>query len=231
MHPLLQGKTVLFDVDGTIAETEGDGHLPAFNQAFDEPGLPWSWTPEEYGSLLAITGGFERIMAYAKSVGAASSHAPSFEDRMRQIHRRKNQIYADRLQAGLIKPRQGLLDLLRALGLAGQDWAVVTTTSRANWQALWLSGLVPALKIPAPVIAICGEDVAKKKPHPEAYQQALARLGLKAHQAVAIEDSENGVAAAVRAGLSVVVVKSLFFQDQAFPDARLVVSELTELLG
>lgn len=45
-------RCVLFDVDGTIAETEGQAHLPAFNRAFEEAGLRWRWTREDYRRLL-----------------------------------------------------------------------------------------------------------------------------------------------------------------------------------
>jgi beta-phosphoglucomutase-like phosphatase (HAD superfamily) len=55
-----QHRCVLFDVDGTIAETEGQAHLPAFNQTMEEAGLGWRWTSADYKRLLKTTGGFER---------------------------------------------------------------------------------------------------------------------------------------------------------------------------
>ena len=55
-------KALLWDLDGTLAETEADGHLPAFNQAFEASGLPWRWSDADYRDLLRITGGRERIL-------------------------------------------------------------------------------------------------------------------------------------------------------------------------
>jgi HAD superfamily hydrolase (TIGR01509 family) len=230
MHPLLQGRAVLFDVDGTIAETEGDGHLPAFNRAFQEAGLPWSWTSDQYAELLSVTGGFERMMTYAAGIGGEDIEQADFEKRLRQIHQRKNEIYAELLEAGRIAPRSSCIELMAQIARSSQPWAVVTTTSRANWQALWDHSIAPRAELLPPTVIICGEDVLKKKPDPEAYLLALARLGLQPQQAVAIEDSGNGVNAALGAGIPVIVVRSLFFRDQQFDRAQMVVDELTELL-
>ena len=57
-------KALIFDVDGTLADTERDGHRVAFNQAFAEAGLDWDWTVSLYGDLLEVTGGRERILFY-----------------------------------------------------------------------------------------------------------------------------------------------------------------------
>jgi len=59
-------EAVIFDVDGTLADTERDGHRVAFNRAFDEFGIDWYWSEPEYGELLAVTGGKERIRRYAE---------------------------------------------------------------------------------------------------------------------------------------------------------------------
>ena len=48
---------VLFDVDGTMADTERDGHRLAFNAAFNDFGLNWDWNVPLYGELLSVTGG------------------------------------------------------------------------------------------------------------------------------------------------------------------------------
>ena len=54
-------KSLLFDVDGTIADTERDGHRIAFNQAFVDADLDWNWSVSLYGELLAVSGGKERL--------------------------------------------------------------------------------------------------------------------------------------------------------------------------
>jgi len=222
---------VLFDVDGTVAETEGEGHLPAFNQAFKEFDLPWVWSLQEYGELLKVTGGFERIQAYAQKIGAADALSEEGKAKCLKVHKRKNEIYANRLQSGLIPPRQGFTRLVDQILGEGLRWAVVTTTSRGNWQALWDYAVKPvAPHLPEPEIAVCGEDVSQKKPHPEAYELALQKLNLQPHQCLAIEDSRNGLVSAGGAGIPVVMVRSLFFGHQQFPEALAVVNELSELV-
>ncbi len=231
MHKLLVNRTVLFDVDGTVAETEGQGHLPAFNAAFAEAGIAWRWTEQEYGELLKVTGGFERMMAYAEKVGYAAAFSKAGQQQFRKIHQRKNALYAELLENGGIVPRKGFVELVQAICDHGGRWAVVTTTSLSNWQALWQHAIVRvAAKLPEPALMVCGEDVAKKKPDPEAYELALQRLRLDSSNCVAIEDSRNGLIAARGAGIRTVVVRSQFFGHQAFPEAELVVDELSELI-
>jgi len=225
----IHGRFVLFDVDGTIAETEGEGHLPAFNGAFKEFSIPWEWSLVQYGKLLEITGGFERMLAYARSVGDPIGATEAGQEQLRRVHRRKNELYAERLARGLIPPRAGLIELLEMIARHQGQWAVVTTTSQANWHGLWTHCIARSGNVSPPRFAICGEDVRQKKPNPEAYRCALARLGVSADQCVAIEDSENGLRAACSAGIDTIVVRSQFFGHQAFSDACLVVDELSDL--
>ncbi len=226
----LLGKTVLFDVDGTIAETEGEGHLPAFNAAFKEHSIPWEWTRSQYGELLKITGGYERMLAHAQAVGDPIGTTQEGQTLLRQVHRRKNELYAERLAAGLIPPRRGLVELLRSISENHGRWAVVTTTSQKNWDELWTHTVSRAGSVAPPLFSVCGEDVGRKKPDPEAYAVALKRLGCAADQCVAIEDSENGLGAALGAGIPTVVVRSQFFGHQAFDGAACVVDELSDLI-
>ncbi len=219
-------RCVLFDVDGTIAETEGRAHLPAFNRAFAEAGLGWCWHKEDYRRLLQTAGGFERLLRFAEERG---EDAPSLRERLQQVHRAKNRHVALIMQSGAVPARDGFQALVRALEKNHIAWGVVTTTSRANWDALWTSSLAP-LRIPAPAVIVCGEDVTAKKPDPQAYALALARLSLPASDCCAIEDSRNGLLAARLAGLPVAIVKSEFFADECFDEAQQVVDELTALL-
>ena len=227
---MLHGRIVLFDVDGTIAETEGQGHLPAFNQAFEEFGLTWQWSVTDYAALLRITGGFERMLAYAQRVGDPIAVSDSGQRILKSIHQRKNALYAERMAAGEIRPRKGFISLVQAIVAAGQSWAVVTTTSRANWDVLYRDAISREQAVPPPELAVCGEDVQVKKPDPQAYALALTQLKRAACDCVAIEDSRNGLLAARGAGLDTIVVRSQFFGVQEFPEAQLVVGELSELL-
>ncbi len=220
-------RCVLFDVDGTIAETEGQAHLPAFNRALEEAGLPWRWSRDDYKRLLKTAGGFERLLRFAQESG---NDPEVLAEALKRVHVAKNRHFADILAAGKLQPRAGFGELVLALARNNIAWGVVTTTSRANWQALWTHSLQP-LHLPPPVVVIAGEDVSEKKPDPEAYQLALDRLRLTARQCCAIEDSRNGMIAARMAGLPVAIVRSEFFGDERFDEAAVVVSELTELIG
>lgn len=219
-------RCVLFDVDGTIAETEGHAHLPAFNRALAEAGLPWRWTRDDYRRLLKTAGGLERLQRHAEECG----HDPDdMAELLSRVHKAKNRHFADILASGAVPPRKGFRELVMALASNGMAWAVVTTTSRANWHALWRHSLAP-LQLPEPATVVCGEDVSAKKPDPEAYLLALDRLGLPARRCCAIEDSRNGMLAARLAGLEVAIVKSEFFADERFDEAAVVVDELTALV-
>jgi HAD superfamily hydrolase (TIGR01509 family) len=220
-----QHRCVLFDVDGTIAETEGHAHLPAFNQALEEAGLPWHWTSADYKRLLKTTGGFERLMRFATESG---HDAEPLREQLAQVHKNKNRHFAAIMASGAVAPRAGFRELVMHLARQNISWGVVTTTSRGNWDALWTYSLAP-LGLPAPDVIVCGEDVAAKKPDPEAYLLALKRLNMTATQCCAIEDSRNGLLAARAAGLEVAIVRSEFFADERFDEAALVVDELYSL--
>lgn len=220
-------RCVLFDVDGTIAETEGYAHLPAFNRAFEQLGLDWHWTRADYHGLLKTAGGFERLVRHALDVGLDPQ---AMDAQLRSVHQAKNQHYAQIIASGAVPAREGFAELLRALLARGILWGVVTTTSRVNWDALWRYSLQP-LDLPDPDVIVCGEDVSAKKPDPAAYLLALERLGLAADACCAIEDSRNGLLAAQAAGLAVAVVASEFFGDERFDEAAVVVPELSDLLG
>lgn len=220
-----QHRCVLFDVDGTIAETEGQAHLPAFNQAMEEAGLDWRWTTADYKRLLKTTGGFERLLRFATESG---HEVDALREQLAQVHKNKNRHFAAIMAAGTVAPRAGFRELIMHLARQNIGWGVVTTTSRGNWEALWTYSLAP-LGLPAPEVIVCGEDVAAKKPDPEAYLLALKRLGMTASDCCAIEDSRNGLLAARGADLEVAIVRSEFFADENFVEAADVLNELHEL--
>lgn len=205
-------EALLWDVDGTLAETERDGHRLAFNDAFAAMGLAWAWDVERYGALLRVTGGRERILADMATQADAPATLPEREALARELHRRKTLAYERRLAEGAITLRPGVHELLDEAATRGLRLAIVTTTSRANVTALLRHTLGASTRLRFET-AVCGEDVATKKPDPEAYTLALQRLGLPPLATLAIEDSPAGVAAARAAEVPVIVTRSAYFLD------------------
>ncbi len=206
---------LLWDVDGTLAETERDGHRLAFNEAFASMGLSWQWDETRYGQLLRVTGGRERILADLDHHADAPTSPTGRETLAAELHRRKNAAYARRLAIGAIALRPGVEEILVAAAERGMRLAVVTTTSRDNLLAL-LRHAPCATALPEFEITICGEDVDHKKPHPEAYIKALSQLSLPAGSTLAIEDSPAGVTAAQAARVPVIVTRSVYFSEENF---------------
>ena len=211
-------RALLWDVDGTLAETEGDGHLAAFNQAFEALDVPWRWDDAHYGALLRITGGRERLM-HDMARRSDAPHEPGERERLaRELHALKNQRYAQIMDSGALPLRPGVADLIAQAHAAGLRQAIVTTTSRSNVQALLRQHFGSSWQQLFSV-QVCGEDVQQKKPDPQAYQLALEALQLSPLQCLAIEDSPGGVAAANAAGVPVVVTRSRFFAHDTIQQA------------
>ncbi len=211
-------RALLWDVDGTLAETERDGHLVAFNQAFAEQGLAWRWDEARYATLLRVTGGRERLLHDMLERPDAPDDPVRREALARELHAIKNRRYAERVDAGQVQPRPGVLRLIAEAREAGALQAIVTTTSRSN-ESLLGRMLGPHWRDTF-TACICGEDVERKKPDPQAHRLALDRLGLPADAALALEDSEVGLAAARAAGLAVLLTPSVFFPGRPDSIAR-----------
>ena len=203
-------QAVLFDVDGTLAETERDGHRVAFNQAFAVAGVPWRWSEDRYGELLAVPGGRERLLHDMQTQAGAPATADGRSRLAAHLHQLKNQHYAAIVSRGELPLRAGVAALLEDCRAAATRLAVVTTTSRCNVVALLARHLGAAWAGQFAAV-ICAEDAPRKKPDPQAYELALQCLGVPAHATVAIEDSPAGAAAARRAQVPVVLTRSHYF--------------------
>jgi HAD superfamily hydrolase (TIGR01509 family) len=204
-------QALLLDVDGTLAETERDGHRVAFNTAFEALGLGWHWDQARYGRLLRVTGGRERLLAAMAEETDAPALADEREALARELHSRKNQAYAALVHEGAIPLRPGVHELLDEAGARGLRQAIVTTTSRANVEALLGRHLGSGWQRRFAAM-VCGEDVAAKKPDAEAHRRALSALRCPSVAALAIEDSWAGAAAARAADVPVLVTRSAYFQ-------------------
>ena len=217
---------LIFDVDGTLAETE-ELHRQAFNHAFVRRGLDWQWDRAVYKELLRVTGGKERMRAFH----ARLQVAPPLPDAdIAALHRIKTAHYAELVETGCCPLRPGVADLLTAAKARGQRLAIATTTSHGNIDALLSQALGTRWAADFDAV-VAGDDVRHKKPAPDVYLETLARLKLGAADCVAIEDSRNGLIAASRANIPVLITRSMFFRDDDFSAAQVVLDDLSELAG
>jgi HAD superfamily hydrolase (TIGR01509 family) len=210
---------VLFDVDGTLADTERDGHRVAFNEAFEAAGLNYRWSVEEYGELLTTTGGRRRIERYLLSKG----HSPPVASALAtQLHRDKTHRFASIVRSGNVQARPGMTELIFALRAESVATAVATTGTSD-----WVLPLLDVLfGLDAFDVVVTGSDVTDLKPSPKVYQEVLARLHRSPTDAIAVEDSANGVQAARAAGLRCVAVVNPYTRDQDLSGAVAVLDDL-----
>jgi HAD superfamily hydrolase (TIGR01509 family) len=201
---------ILWDVDGTLAETERDGHLKAFNQAFEALGVAWRWSDARYAELLKVAGGRERLLHDMQGRTEAPADSREREALAARVHHLKNTLYAGIVARGGLPLREGVRDLLADCARAHVRMGIVTTTSRSNVEAL-LENHLGVNWESAFAAVVCAADAPLKKPHPQAYLLALARLQLPPQNALAMEDAPAGVDAALAAGIPVIVTRSAYF--------------------
>lgn len=220
-------EALLFDVDGTLADTERDGHRPAFNRAFEEFGLDWNWDAELYGKLLAVTGGKERIRYFVEHYLPGYEQPANFDALVAQLHQAKTRHYTAMLAAGAIPVRPGIRRLLDEARQAGLRLAVVTTTTPQNVTELLKHSLAEDAESWFEVIA-AGDIVPAKKPAPDIYDWALKEMNLRPEQCLAFEDSHNGLHASRGAGVKTVVTVNGYTAHEQFDGALAVLSDLGE---
>lgn len=211
---------VVFDVDGTLVDSERDGHRVAFNAAFEEAGLPDRWDVTTYGRLLAITGGARRLASWFESSGRTPDEARRLAEK---LHARKTELMRDLIEDGRVQARPGVHRLLGELEAAAIPVHVATTGTRA-----WVEPLLDRVFGPRFQIVVTGTEVSDLKPSPAAYLEVLRRTGTTAGAAVAVEDSANGVNAAVAAGLRCVAAYNSYTRDDDLSGATLVTGGLDD---
>jgi HAD superfamily hydrolase (TIGR01509 family) len=219
-------KSIIFDVDGTLANTE-EIHRLAFNCAFTEFGLDFEWTPQLYTELLSISGGRERITAYLKAQNVDIKGDIKLRDFALRLHQRKSEIYREKLVAGHIGLRNGVLRLISEAHQQGIKLGIATASSYTNVETLLQTNLGPGALGNFDVI-VTSDIIKDKKPSPVVYQFALAELGLTPDYCIAIEDTTNGNRAALAAGLKTIITTHEFTVDNDFSGASLVIDQLGE---
>lgn len=220
-------KALLFDVDGTLADTERDGHRPAFNAAFREFGLDWDWDVSLYGKLLAVTGGKERMRYYIDTFRPDYTKSADFDELVVALHIAKTRHYTRMLAEGGIPLRPGVKRLLEEARAAGLILGVATTTTPDNVTALLRHSLAEDGADWFAVIA-AGDIVPAKKPAPDIYLWALEKLGLRPEECLAFEDSRNGIRASLGANLRTVVTVNDYTREDDFSGALAILSDLGE---
>jgi len=221
-------KALLFDVDGTIADTERDGHRVAFNQAFADAGLDWDWDVSLYGQLLAVSGGKERLRYFIEQRRLDFVEPDDLDSFIRELHRAKTRRYLTLLEEGAIPLRPGVERLLREARATDLRLAIVTTTTPENITAL-LGSTLGADSIGWFDLIAAGDIVPGKKPAPDIYHYALDHLNLEATQCLALEDSDNGLLSATGAGITTLVTVNDYTRQQDFPGAALVMPVVRHL--
>ncbi|AWW35637.1 HAD-IA family hydrolase [Streptomyces cadmiisoli] len=219
---------LIFDCDGVLADTERDGHLPAFNKMFEEFGLPVRWSEAEYAEKLKVGGGKERMRTLLTPDFIAAAGLPSEPDALEEQvlgwHRRKTEIYTHIIRSGDIPPRPGVRRVAAEAYEAGWTLAVASTSAEASVRSVLELAMGSELAGHFGVFA--GDIVQRKKPAPDIYALAVDRLGLDPKNVVAIEDSRNGMLSALSAGLTCAVTTSSYTEEEDFTGASLVVSSL-----
>jgi len=215
---------LIFDVDGTLADTES-AHREAFNAAFVEVGLDWHWDEALYTRLLDVAGGKERLLHYWRMVDPEEAHGSKVGEVINAVHVIKTRHYTTRVSEGGLPLRPGIARLIGEANEAGLPIAIATTTTTANLDAL-LSGPFGA-DWRKRFDAVCDASTApNKKPAPDVYHAALERLRMDAADCLALEDSANGLQAALAAGIPTLITINAYTAHNDFDGALQVLPHL-----
>ncbi len=220
-------RAIIFDVDGTLAETE-ETHRVAFNRAFEGAGLSWSWDQQLYARLLAVTGGKERIRHFIEHYGPEGVPVDDLDSFIRELHAKKTSVYTEMVRGGELELRPGVEETIATAIRKGFRLALATTTTPANIDAL-LSATYGDTAEELFEVICAGDSVPQKKPAPDVYLRVLQELDLPGSSCVAIEDSRNGLLSARAAGIETIVAPSLYTRGERFDEAALVVDDLESL--
>jgi HAD superfamily hydrolase (TIGR01509 family) len=215
---------LIFDCDGVLVDTERDGHRVAFNQAFVRMGLPTRWSVEQYGELLAIAGGKERMRHYFAQHGWPAGVADR-DQFIRELHRTKTELYMRVIEEGALHLRPGVARLVDEAIAAGVALAICSTSNEKAVHSVAQVMLGPERAGHFAAI-LAGDMVSRKKPDPEIYELAARTLRIDPGRCVVVEDSRNGLLAAKQAGMWCIITKSCYTRAENFSEADAVYAEL-----
>ncbi len=193
-------KGVYWDLDGTIANTELEAHLPAFNHAFEDFGLDWYWDTANYIDLLKINGGKNRISYFSRMISD-----PLSDELVIKIHSRKQTHYLNIIKHNGVCLKTGVYRLIKQLHKKKVRQFIVTSSSRKQVDLL-ISILFQEFN-PFEFV-ISSDDVSSHKPNPYPYLKAIELSGIKVSQSLAFEDSCPGIKSALDAKLPTIYVPS-----------------------
>jgi len=220
-------KALIFDVDGTLADTEKDGHRVAFNAAFKEAGLDWEWSVELYDKLLAVTGGKERMKHYLDNFNTEYQRPDNLQQMIVDLHKSKTRHYTELLSKGAIPLRPGVERLMNEARDAGLRLAISTTTTPENVTAL-LEHTLGKESIDWFEVIAAGDIVPAKKPASDIYDYALKEMKLDATDCLAFEDSENGIKSSHGANLKTIITVNGYTTSHDFTGAAIVLDNMGE---
>ena len=212
-----QVKALIFDVDGTIADTEKHGHLPAANDAMKELGLPFEWEWDMFKDWInIIPGNVNRLKYTLNKKGYGTEEIERLAGEFAPL---KKSIYINKYLP-FLQLRNGVADLIGEAVSAGIRLAIVSTSYEAQIKALLQSQLAGYYKYFHPIL---GKESGRKTENDGfLHKKCLNILNIKPHEAIVIEDSQNGLEAAICANIPTAVFYNEYTVGSSFKGAKII---------